>query len=131
MDDHGWGNVSVIQSSAEAADLPARRDAAVFVLTHDIMRSSEALSNILAALRPGGRIVAAGSKRAPRWLVPVNAYVWLKARRYVTTFDGFAEPWSLLGELVPDLRVEPILAGAGYVAVGTRSDPRQVATERG
>lgn len=116
----GWGNVELIQSSAEDAEIPEQADAVVFVLTHDIMRSPEALSNMLAAVRPGGRVVAAGSKWAPRWLVPVNAYVWLKARRYITTFDGFSEPWSLLAERVPDLRVQPFLAGAGYIAVGTR-----------
>ena len=112
----GWENVNVIESAVEEAPIPTRADAALFVLTHDIMRSRAAIENVVEALGHGGRVVAAGSKWAPRWALPVNAYVWLKARRYVTTFEGFSAPWSILAELVPDLEVEPILAGAAYLA---------------
>ena len=113
-----WENVKVIESAAEEAQIASGVDAALFVLTHDIMRSRSAIENVVNALGHGGRVVAAGSKWAPRWALPVNAYVWLKARRYVTTFDGFSAPWSILAELVPDLEVEPILAGAAYLARG-------------
>ncbi len=115
---HRWENVSVIESAVEEAQIPAGADAALFVLTHDILRSREAIENVIEALGPGGRVVAAGSKWAPRWALPLNAYVWLKARRYVTTFEGFSAPWSILAELVPDLEVDPILAGAAYLARG-------------
>lgn len=115
----GWGNITLINASAQEAELPAECDAALFVLTHDVMRSREALVNVLGAMKPGGRVVAAGSKRPPSWTGPLRAYVWLKARRYVTTFEGFAAPWSLLAELVPNLDVQPILLGAAYVASGT------------
>jgi SAM-dependent methyltransferase len=120
VEEQRWQNVTLIHSSAQDATVPALADAALLILTHDIMRSSIALNNILSAVRPGGRIVAAGSKWAPRWLLPLNAYIWPKARRYITTFEGFEEPWSLLADLLPDVRVEPILAGAGYVASATR-----------
>jgi ubiquinone/menaquinone biosynthesis C-methylase UbiE len=115
----GWRNVTLIEAAAREAEIPSDLDGALFVLTHDIVRSPEALTNVLDALRPGGRMVATGSKWAPRWLVPVNAYLWLKARRYVTTFEGFDRPWSRLAELVPGLQVDSILAGAAYVASGT------------
>src|SRR5215211_5885281 len=68
----GWRNVELIESSAEEAEIASRADAALFVLTHDIMRSPAALQNTLSAVRPGGRIVSAGSRWAPRWALPVN-----------------------------------------------------------
>ena len=73
---------------------------------------------MLGALQPAGRVVAAGSKWAPRSALPINAYVWLKARRYVTTFQGLPAAWSILADLVPGLEVRPILAGAAYLAYG-------------
>jgi SAM-dependent methyltransferase len=118
---HGWSNVTLIEGAAQEVELPGGLDAVLLVLTHDMMRSREALANVVGSLRPAGRIVAAGSKRPPRWTGPLRAYVDLKARRYVTTFEGFDAPWSVLAELVGDLEVEPILLGAAYIASGTRA----------
>jgi hypothetical protein len=42
-------------------------------------------------------------------------------RDYVTTFEGFDRPWSHLVLSVPDLHVEDVYFGGGYVAWGTRS----------
>jgi SAM-dependent methyltransferase len=115
---HGWHNVTLIQGRAQEVELPTGLDAALLVLTHDVMRSREAMTNVIRSLRPGGRIVAAGSRRPPRWTGPLRAYVQLKARRYVTTFEGFDAPWSVLAGLVVDLEVELILLGAAYIASG-------------
>ncbi len=117
----GWRNVTLIEAPAEEATLPPGLDGALFVLTHDIMRSPEALRNVTAALRPGGQIVACGSKRPSRWLWPLRAYVELKARRYVTTFEDFDRPWSILAELIPNLRVDSLLFGAAYLASGRKT----------
>ncbi len=124
VEQHGWRNVTLIESAAQDARLPGDLNAALFVLTHDIVRSRDALGNVISALRPGGRVVACGSKRPSRWLWPLRAYVKLKARRYVTTFEGFDRPWTILSELLPDLEVEPILMGAAYLAWGTVRDAR-------
>jgi hypothetical protein len=97
-------------------------DAALFVLTHDLTRSRPALRNVVDVLRPGGRVVAAGTKWAPRWLAPLNLYLWLKARRYVITFEGFDQPGTLMAELVPELQLDPVLAGAAYLAWGRKPD---------
>jgi hypothetical protein len=67
-----------------------------------------------------GAFCAAGSKWAPRLLFPLNVYVWLKARRYVTTFEGFGRPWDRLAERIHVEEVEPVLAGAGYVVLGIK-----------
>lgn len=38
--------------------------------------------------------------------------------RFVTTFDGVDRPWTLLGELVPDLQVELKPMRLTYLAWG-------------
>lgn len=118
----GWENVRLVQATAEEAVLPAGVDAVLLCAAHDVMRSPRALANVLGRLRPGGRVVAAGCKwsswRAPQG-VPLNLAMWVANRPFVTTFEGFDRPWSRLLELVPDLRVEPVAGGCGYVSRGT------------
>lgn len=48
----------------------------------------------------------------------MNLIVRAIAARYVTTFDGFDEPWSHLATELPELRVRRILGGGVYVATG-------------
>jgi ubiquinone/menaquinone biosynthesis C-methylase UbiE len=116
---HGWQNVTLIESAIDDAVISGVADAAVFVLTHDVMRSSQALRNVVNHVRPGGRIAATGAKRAPTWLLPANVFLRYAMRRYTTTMQGFDRPWSILKELVPDLQVTPLLLGGAYVASGT------------
>jgi demethylmenaquinone methyltransferase/2-methoxy-6-polyprenyl-1,4-benzoquinol methylase len=118
VDRAGWSNVTLIEASAEEAEVPFQVDAVISVLTHDVMRSRRALENIVRHMKPGARIAVTGAKWAPRWALPVNAYVRHIARQYVTTFEGFHRPWDLLQELVPNLQVRSILLGGGYVAWG-------------
>jgi cytochrome c-type biogenesis protein len=51
-------------------------------------------------------------------LGPLNPIVRRAARPYVTTFEGFDQPWSHLAALVPELRVEKMVLGAIYVVSG-------------
>jgi ubiquinone/menaquinone biosynthesis C-methylase UbiE len=118
VESNEWSNVTLIEASAEEAEIPFQVDAAISVLTHDVMRSRPALENIVRHAKPAGRIAVTGAKWAPRWALPVNAYVRYIARQYVTTFEGFGKPWSLLKELVPNLQVRSILLGGAYVAWG-------------
>jgi ubiquinone/menaquinone biosynthesis C-methylase UbiE len=118
---HGWENVTLICSAVEDAEIPTQADAAVFILTHDVMRSPAALRNIVGHLRDGGRVVAVGPKRAPRWAWPVNLIMRRVASRYVTTDEGFDRPWEHLAELVPDLETRSLLAGGGYLAWGSHT----------
>lgn len=117
----GWTNVTLINSSAEDAQLTERADAILFTFTHDVMRSPRALENVMRYVRPRGRVVSAGSKWAPWWAVPVNIGLWYVVRQYTTTFEGFGQPWSHLARFVRDLRVEALMLGAVYVAWGTKS----------
>jgi ubiquinone/menaquinone biosynthesis C-methylase UbiE len=113
----GWTNVTLLESSAEAATIPGPIDAALFAFTHDVLRSPKALANVLGQLRAGGRLAAAG----PKWSLfapPLNLLVWQVARQFVTTFEGFTRPWDELKRAVPDLRVEEACFGCVYLAWG-------------
>ena len=120
----GWTNVELVCASAEEAAIPRTADAALLCAVHDVMRSPAALANVLGHVREGGRIVAGGAKWAP-WRQPGavsrNLSTWSLNRECVTTFEGFQQPWSRLADLVPDLHVEDVYFGGGYIASATRS----------
>lgn len=118
---HGWRNVTIINVAAEDAHIDASADAALFFLTHDIMRSESALDQALGPVRVGGRVVAFGAKLPPFWAFPLIPLVWLVGRPYVTTYEGVRAPWGHLGRWVPDLRVRPALLGTTYFAWGTKA----------
>jgi SAM-dependent methyltransferase len=130
----GWSNVQLVEATAEEAVLPAGVDAVLICAAHDVMRSPRALANVVGRLRPGGRVVAGGCKWAP-WRAPqsapLNLAMWVANAPFVTTFEGFGEPWSHLLELVPDLRIEPVAGGCGYIARGTAPPrPRRRTAQR-
>ena len=115
--------VQLVESAAENAQL-SRRPPTRFLICgfDDVMRSPPALVHVLRHLRDHGRVVAAGPKWAPWWrpdAVPLNLATWSINRPYVTTFEGFEHPWSRLAALVPDLEVEEVYGGGGYIAAGT------------
>jgi ubiquinone/menaquinone biosynthesis C-methylase UbiE len=112
----GWTNVTLIEAAAEDARLPVPPDALLFAFSHDVLRSPAALDNLLGGARRGARVVAAGGKWPPRWIVPVHAFVAWQAPRYVTTMEGFDRPWTLLEERVDRLAVRPRALGAAYIA---------------
>jgi ubiquinone/menaquinone biosynthesis C-methylase UbiE len=115
----GWRNVTLVQAAGEEATVPGVADAALFFFTHDVMRSRAALDNMLRAVRPGSRVVAAGGKLVSWCLLPVNLAGLLLVRRYVTTFAGASRPWSLLADRVADLQVESLDLGLVYIAEGS------------
>ena len=119
MEEAGWMNITLIESALEDADIPVQADAVLFHFTHDVMRLPLAIENVFRHLKPGARVVSAGGKRAPWWALPVNVVMFLISRRYITTYEGFRRPWSHLKRFVPNLKVEPRLFGAAYIAWGT------------
>jgi ubiquinone/menaquinone biosynthesis C-methylase UbiE len=119
----GWTNVELVLAGAEEAAIPDTADAALFCAVHDVMRSPAALANVLRHVRAGGRIAAGGPKWEP-WrpaAVSRNLETWRLNRQCVSTFEGFQSPWSHLAHLVPELLVEDVYVGGGYVAHATRS----------
>jgi demethylmenaquinone methyltransferase/2-methoxy-6-polyprenyl-1,4-benzoquinol methylase len=123
VQNHGWQNVTLLQAAGQDAALPVEADAALLSAVHDILRSQVALANVLSHLRSGGRVVASGPKWVPWWRpasAALNSCAWLINQHCVTTFEGFDAPWSHLARLLPDLAVEEVFFGAGFIAVGTR-----------
>jgi SAM-dependent methyltransferase len=117
---NGWTNVELVHASASKAVLTAPADAALFSFTHDVLRASAAIDNILAQARAGVRVVAAGAKWTSRWAVPFNVATWAASRRYVTTFEGFGAPWDKLVCRLERPQVETMWFGAAFVARGYR-----------
>jgi SAM-dependent methyltransferase len=119
----GWTNVELVCAGAEEAAIPVAADAALLCAVHDVMRSPAALANVLQHVREGGRIVAGGPKWVP-WrrsrAVSLNLATWSLNRECVSTFEGFQRPWSRLADLLPDLHVEELNLGGGYIASATR-----------
>lgn len=122
---HAWENVEVVVGDAATAPLPSGLDGVLCFETHDLMRTRAVVRRAVAALRPGGRIVAFGPcAAAPRWALPINVLVRRIARRYVTTFEGFDAPWSHLAAEIPDLRVHRLFLGGAYLAIGIAGEQR-------
>jgi ubiquinone/menaquinone biosynthesis C-methylase UbiE len=121
-DRHGWRNITFLHHAAQDAAIPSEADAALFCAVHDILRSSTAVKNVLAHVKPGGRVVAVGGKWPPAPFWPLHALVAVTHAPYVTTFEGFERPWSLLIEHCANLSIQPVAFGTGYLAAGSLPD---------
>jgi SAM-dependent methyltransferase len=125
IEQEGWDNVTVVQSSAEDAHVASTADAALFCAVHDILQSPNALRNVMSKLRPGARVAAGGGKWAAPWMVAVNLPVAMLHAPYVRSFKGFQRPWHHLGQLLEDVHVRELALGGGYILTG-QAPPRTV-----
>ena len=130
IEQEGWRNVTVVQSSAEDAQIASTADAALFCAVHDILQSPGALRNVLSKLRPGARVAAGGGKWAAPWMVAVNLPVTMLHAPYVRSFEGFGRPWHHLEQLLEDVHVRELALGSGYVLTG-QAPPRTRAAAAG
>ena len=121
----GWGNVTVVQSAAEDAQIPVTADAALFCAVHDILQSPGALRNVMNHLRPGARVAAGGGKWAAPWMVAVNLLARMLHAPYVRSFEGFDRPWHHLEQLIEDVHVRELAFGSGYILTGRSSRSRR------
>jgi demethylmenaquinone methyltransferase/2-methoxy-6-polyprenyl-1,4-benzoquinol methylase len=120
VEDGGWGDqVTLVPGSAEDAAIPVAADGALFCFTHDVLRTPAALANVVGHLRPGARVAAVGPMWAPWWAPAANLVVWYCTSSYVTTYEGFSEPWSHLARLVPGLEVQREQLWGRFFAWGT------------
>jgi ubiquinone/menaquinone biosynthesis C-methylase UbiE len=110
--------VDVVRATAEDFVSPTRVDAILFSYTHDLIRSPRALDNLLRQALPGARVAATSTKLYAAWLAPLNWYLRLSHRRYITDFTGFEEPWSLLRQRLDDFRLRTHAWSQHYVASG-------------
>jgi SAM-dependent methyltransferase len=111
-------NVELIQAAGEAVALPGKADAILFSYTHDQIRSRRALDNLFAQARAGARVAATSTKLYAPWLFPANWYLRYSHRGYITDFDSFEAPWSLLAQLLDDFEVRTSPWTQHYVATG-------------
>lgn len=125
----GWRNVTLIEAAARIAVVPAAADAMLFCFTHDVLRVPQSLSNLTSRLHGNARVCAAGAKLASWWAAPLNLWTLARCRRYVTTFEGFAAPWTHLAALVPDLSVESRRCGTAWIASGRMPSHRKSCPE--
>jgi arsenite methyltransferase len=113
------GDVLVLRGSGEELTLTRPVDAILFSYTHDLLRSQAAVDNILLQARAGARVAATGSKLFSRWLGFANGYLRYSHRKYITNFEGFESPWSLLEPHLDDFRVVAVPWRQHYLATGT------------
>jgi ubiquinone/menaquinone biosynthesis C-methylase UbiE len=110
--------VQLIHAAAERVALPAPVDAILFSYTHDIIRSRAAVENVLRQAKAGARVAATSTKLYAPWLFPANWYLRYSHRAYITTFDGFEAPWSLLATCLDDFEVRTGPMTQHYIATG-------------
>jgi SAM-dependent methyltransferase len=114
--EHSWRNVTLIESSIEDADIPVTADAALFCAVHDVVRSPQAVGNVVRHLRSDAWIAAGGGKWAPPWMVGVNLMVRATHDPFVADFEGFSDPLAVVRRSIRDLKVVDLTGG--YLAVG-------------
>lgn len=119
-EENGWTNVTLINASAEDAQIPRSGDAAIFHFTHDLMQTPAALENAFRRLRPGARVVATGLKWARWWSPGVNLLVRIAAMRSTTTMAGLDAPWRFLEPHLTGMVIEAAPGGGTYLAYGVR-----------
>jgi demethylmenaquinone methyltransferase/2-methoxy-6-polyprenyl-1,4-benzoquinol methylase len=125
----GWANVWQVCAPAETVVLPERADAALFNYTHDILRTPQALANLVRQLKPGARVAIAGMKFFPWWTGPLNLLAWLKNRPYNARAADLWHPWDRIEAYCQSpLQRWTTQLGMGYLACGALS-PRCAAAE--
>jgi ubiquinone/menaquinone biosynthesis C-methylase UbiE len=115
---NGWSGVAVLQATADAAPLQGQADAALFHLTHDVLRNPDALDHVLAHLKPGARVVASGLQWAPPWMLPANLFVLGAALYSVSSLEGLDQPWTMLARRLQAFEVRGFPWFGLYVASG-------------
>jgi ubiquinone/menaquinone biosynthesis C-methylase UbiE len=114
----GAGEVRLLEAAAETVRLPVAPDAILFSYTHDLIRSRAALENLFGQSRPGARVASTSTKLYAPWLFPANWYLRVTHRAYITNFESFAQPWSLLAGYLDDFSVVTGPMTQHYVATG-------------
>jgi hypothetical protein len=121
VENAGWDNIELIHAPVQQAQLPSGAEAVLLFFTHDLLRTPTALDNAVNALRPGGRIAAAGVRLPATWVLPVALPALVLMRRYITTTEGLRRPWDLLADRVQETEIHLRFVGAVYQVIGTTS----------
>ena len=115
---HHWPQLWQRNEAAETVQLPEAPDAVLFNYVHDILRTPQAVANILRQARPGARIAIAGMKFFPWWTGPLNLLAWLKNRPYNAKAAELWQPWDLVADRCARFEWTSTQAGMGYIGHG-------------
>jgi hypothetical protein len=121
--ERGWTNVRLVAAPVSEATIDVTADAAIFCAVHDVLQSAAALDNVFEQLRAGAPVAAIGGKWPGVWLWLLRPWVAELHRPFVRDFAGFDQPWRLLNRYVPDLEIQELAAGSGYLATGHARGP--------
>jgi SAM-dependent methyltransferase len=113
-----WSNVVLFETAAQGLSLPEPVDALLFHYTHDILRSPAAIQRLLALARPGAMVAIAGIKYFPRWLAPLNLWVYFKNHGYNGAPGQLATPWDRIAPHLSGWQWAATQWGMGYLAAG-------------
>ncbi len=117
----GWRNVVLLESTAEAVGFrSSMATALLFSYVHDVLQSEAALDNLLSQAASGARVAICGTKLWPWWGLPVNIYLYVTHRHYITNRnENFARPWAKIEKRLRDFGVSVHWPpGWRYVATG-------------
>jgi arsenite methyltransferase len=114
----GWTNVWHQEACAENVVLPEKVDAILFNYVHDILRTPEAIANIMRFAKPSARIAVAGIKFFPWWTGPLNLVAWAKNQPYNAKAADLWSPWDIVQSYCEYFERESTQWGMGYVAEG-------------
>jgi arsenite methyltransferase len=121
IQDHRWHNVHLTYMNAEHYRLPQSLrapDAVLMHYVHDVCRSTEAVENLFAQLRPGTRLSLAGMKNFYGMLRVLNWWAYMKNQPYNAYAHDMDAPWDKVLAYAPDLQVMQTQWGMGYIAHG-------------
>jgi ubiquinone/menaquinone biosynthesis C-methylase UbiE len=114
----GWSHVELFEAPLQALRLPEPVDALLLHYTHDILRSPVAVRQLLALAKPGARVAIAGIKYFPRWMAPLNLWVYWKNVGYNGAPGQLTAPWDRIEPHLSDWQWTPTQWGMGYLASG-------------
>ena len=117
-DRHHLGNVEFVRAG-ERSIRRASGAAILFSCMPTAERLALDLDAVLALLSPGARVACYGHKWTSRWRLPINAAVWLAARRNAVCVAARDHPCRALERRVEGLTVCEAALGGAYLAWGT------------
>jgi demethylmenaquinone methyltransferase/2-methoxy-6-polyprenyl-1,4-benzoquinol methylase len=116
----GLPNVWHVCKPAQSVELPQPADAVLFNYVHDIVRTPEAVANVMRQVKPGARIAIAGMKFFPWWTGPLNLLAWMKNRPYNALAADLWAPWDIVQTYCERWTRETTQWGMGYIGSGVK-----------
>lgn len=124
--ENGWGNVRVIVSPAQTAQVEGEFDGLLLFAAHEVLTSNAALDRLFPHLEAGARVVAFGAKllKPPLgWLSnPFFRQVSKKWLPHSPPIDW--QPWRLLLERCEGIQVEQRIGGVMYLVSGRKKSQK-------